>query len=199
VEAAQAGAYGNRIEASTAPAAAPTKPESVDVTVSATDRYENVKVGDLAGLLGTPAASGSEPGILLVADAPAGASDPNLGVVPQDAVGGEWTLTGAGAKAVKLAPRSPAAPFDPDDVLVRIAAGDQAGTFTLIVIWSATAEDVVPAGFAAAFSPKFDFLVTIATPAGGQFQTPLAGTVTLTGGHEPVAATTAKATVPADD
>src|SRR4051794_2985271 len=59
VAAAEAGTYGNKIEVTTGPAAAPTKPDSVDVTVSATDRYPDVKVGELEGLLGSAAGAGT--------------------------------------------------------------------------------------------------------------------------------------------
>jgi hypothetical protein len=198
VQAAHAGAYGNRIEVKTAPAAVPTKVDSVDVTVSATDRYADVKVADLAGLLGTAGADGTQPGILLVSDAPPGATEPKKGPVTEAA--GKWELAGAGGgPAVKLAARNPGAPFDAGKVLVNIDDGEAAGTFTLVVTWSATAADVVPADFAAAFSPKFDFLVTITQPAGGHFLTPRAGTISLAGGSEQRDAARAEATVPAAD
>ena len=111
VEAATAGAYGNRIEITTAPAATPTAVDSVDVKVSATDRYPDVKVADLAGLLGTaasagvPAVKGTDPGLLQVSDNPADASEPTPGIVPE-APTATWKLTGTGAKAVKLKPRT---------------------------------------------------------------------------------------------
>jgi hypothetical protein len=198
VQAAHAGAYGNEIEVETAPAAAPTKVDSVDVTVSATDRYADVKVAELAGLLGTAADAGTQPGILHVSDAPAGASEPKKGPVVE--AGGEWALAGdAGGPVVKLAARNPGAAFDAGKVHVNIDDGETAGTFTLVVTWWATAADIVPADFAAAFSPKFDFLVVITQPAGGPFLTPRAGRISLVGGSEPRAAVTAKATIPADD
>lgn len=197
VTAADAGAYGNRIAVETTPAAVPTKVDSVDVTVSATDRYPDVKVAQLAGLLGIAGANGTQPGILQVSDAPAGAAEPKKGPVAEAA--GEWELAGdGGGAAVKLAGRNPGAEFDAGKVLVSVDDGEAAGTFTLVVTWSATAADVVPADFAAAFT-AFDFLVTITKPAAGPFLTPRAGTLYLTGGSEPSAATTAKATVPTDD
>jgi hypothetical protein len=197
VEAVTPGAYGNRIEITTAAAATPTAVDSVDVKVSATDRYPDVKVADLAGLLGTAGADGTAPGLLQVADNPAGASEPTPGIVAEAT--GAWKLTGKGAKAVALEPRSPDAKFKAGDVLVRVDPGGAPGTFTLVVTWSATVEDVSPADFDTAFTPKFGFLVTIVKPADGPFMTPRAGTRSLVGGSEPTKATSARVTVLADD
>ena len=204
VEAAMAGAYGNKIEITTGPAATPTTADSVDVKVSATDRYPDVKVADLAGLLGTAAGAGAaldgtQPGLLHVSDNPANASDPDTGIVAEDSAGGTWELTGSGAAAVTLAPRISGAEFDAGDVLVRVDAGEAPGTFTLVVTWSATVDDVVVADFSTAFSPKFDFLVTIGRADGGPFRLPRAGSSFLAGGREPADAIAARATVLAGD
>jgi hypothetical protein len=197
VEAATAGTYGNRIEITTAPAATPTAVDSVDVKVSATDRYIDVKVADLAGLLGTAGAKGTEPGLLQVADNPVGASEPTPGIIAEDPTA-TWKL-GTGKKAVTLEPRTPGTDFDAGDVLVRVEPGGAPGTFALVVTWSAAVDDVSPADFSAAFTPKFDFLVTIAKPADGPFKAPRAGTLSLAGGSERTDATSARATVMADD
>jgi hypothetical protein len=198
VTAAQTGPYGNGIEVTTVPAAAPTKKGSVDVTVSATDHYKKVAAGQLKVLLGMAADDGTQPGLMLVSDAPSNPSKPNLGIVPKDQGAEEWTLAGAGATAVKLAPRSPGADFDKGDVLVRIEDAEGPGLFTLIVTWSRTVKDVVPSDFAAKLPAEFAFLVTV-DPEGGAYRTPRAGTFTLSGWSDPIDATKAKATVPADD
>jgi hypothetical protein len=196
VEAANAGAYGNRIEVVTA--ASSTKVGALDVTVSATDSYGDVKVAGLADLLGTSGHPGTQPGILHVADAPAGAAKPKQGTVAKAGAADEWVLAGAATgPAVKLAPRITGADFEAGDVVVSIEDGDD-DKFTLVVTWSATAAGVLPAGFAAAFS-AFAFLVTVSQPSGPPFPVPRAGTVSLTGGSEQRAATKAKATVLADD
>ena len=204
VNALQAGLYGNKIEITTAPAAAPTKADSVDVTVSVTDRYPDVKVADLAGLLGTaatggnPAVEGTKPGLLHVSDDPVGASEPTPRIVPE-LPADTWELAGAGANAVTLAPRISGTEFEAGDVLVRVDAGQAPGTFTLVVTWSATVGDVVAADFDTAFTPTFDFLVAIDKPDGAPFRLPRAGTRSLAGGSEQAAATNANATVLADD
>jgi hypothetical protein len=191
VEAAQAGAYGNRIVVTTAPGA---DEGTVDVTVSATDHYSFVNVDDLKGLLGTDHEDGTQPGILKVADSPAGATEPIVGDVVEDPAG-TWALKGAdpAADAVTLGARTPGAPFEAGKVTVRVEAQD---TFTLVVSWTKTVPKVVPDDFAKqAFTDGFTFLVTFHGP----FHLPRAGTVSLTGGSDPSDPVRATATVMAAD
>ena len=94
VEAKEAGSTGNKIEITTSTKAT-TTPGRVDVQVSATDRYPDVEVDQLAGLLGTATDPGTQPGLLQVATNPNNAVEPTPGVKPE--VAGTpvtWALTG---------------------------------------------------------------------------------------------------------
>jgi len=204
VVAAQGGTYGNKIEITTAPAAPPGDADNVDVTVSVTDRYEDVKVSELAALLGTAAPAGggdavkgTEPGLLHVSENPNGAPEPGLGII-DDTTKGVWEL-GTGGSTVKLVPRNPGADFDKGEAEVRVEGGAP-GRFTLVVTWSATAADVAAANLDTnAFKDTFKLLVKIEAPDTGVFRLPRAGTSALGGGSDPAAAIPAKALLLADD
>jgi hypothetical protein len=68
-----------------------------------------------------------------------------------------------------------------------------ANTFTLVATWAKTATGIQ----VTAVQTSFDYELTVSAPAGGKLAVPAAGTITLSGGTDAAAASSAAALIPA--
>ncbi len=191
---------------------------TVDVKVTETDRYEAVTLASLVSQLGIAGgAPGTKPGLLqFQVKPPPGAVDPAAPGGDITPTGAIWKIAGSSTStAVTLQPRragsgtllDPA--LNPADIKVSIgnvqppnSGATLGGTFTLTVIWMREVADVARAGIPAALNDALGYVVSFRPPDGDPlflYKLPRSGTVSLTGGSEPVAATPASATVMANE
>lgn len=206
VSAVQRGVAGNDIELRVAPkSAAGVVPVTVDVTVTETDQYQGLTIATLLNALGDQGVGGTRLGLVTVRSNPPASSaaavvaNASVPLVPGAAAGDPptWTIAGTGAGAVKLQPRTPGAEFDAGTKTLAISDPVAAtGTFTLTATWTRIVRDVDANNIGAKLA-ELGYLVVVAPPQGEAAITkvPRPGTVKLTGGSAPVAATAAIAVV----
>lgn len=177
--------------------AANADPTKFDVKVSRADSYPNIRVADLASLLGTAGRQGTKPGLVRLKTA---STKLPKDLVPAPLAGGTATVASfleldadGGGKSFTLEAKGLSAAGDLTTVEIK-NADPVAGTFTLVARWEKEVTGVTVAT-AATDLAALNYLVEAQAPSGG-FRMPAAAVYPLSGGMDaPLAAVTLAAKV----
>jgi hypothetical protein len=159
---------------------------TVDVTVTETDTYPLLTPDTLEKVIGKTSGGGSRPGLVFLATPTPILPAVGGGDLKSAGVGKPFVFDFAGAFTVQ------AKHDDPDAGLtnVQVTAVDTgAKTFTLTATWKKPAVAVKLSDLGTTFA----YELTVTPPKGGFADPPAAGTVTLTGGADPVSVSAVKA------
>ena len=164
-----------------------------DVTVTETDTYTGLTPATIKDLLGTAAGGGQKPGLVFISSAAAP-------VLP--AAGANPLSTDPAKATINKADATPGA-FDVtakrggvDGALTVVTIKDVVGqTFTLVAVWTKSANGILPAAFSTQFAYE---IVVSAPPGGGALLVPAPGTLVLAGGADAQGPTAASTVVPAN-
>jgi len=159
---------------------------TADVTVTETDTYTLLTPDTLEKVIGKSSGGGSKPGLVFLATATPILPAAGGGDLKSAGVGKPFIFDFAGAFTVQ-------SKHDEADAAltnVKISAIDPvAKTFTLIATWKKTA----PAVKLSDLGTTFGYELTVTPPKGVFSDPPAAGTVTLTGGSDPISVSAVKA------
>jgi hypothetical protein len=162
---------------------------SVNATVAATQSWSGLTAESLAGVLGTGAGTGSQPGLVfLKAPPPAAGTMPKAGAVSATGTGPvEFDIPKDGSgTAFTLQPLFNGAHEVDDTKLFTVTVGNIDTTnksFSLMVSWTKSPTAAVSLhDLVSASANPFAYLVSFAAPVGGLIGPPNAGTISLQGG-----------------